>query len=207
MNGKDMDWSRLIDGKDMDWPRLKENYRTWRFALFKKTLGTLSSSEMLELSQLNDIGYYHNVRSSKAFTKMRTEMNGTGAVPENWIYEKGEPGIWTALFDPCNTYSISSEPPHIMQFYFKDGFYLFDLDSSKHQELWASWQANGTSNPWSTLLNGGTSSLEERMKSQGFPDHKAFYKEHNFGATIGYSDYISAVVVLPEAVEKVVFLD
>jgi len=48
--------------------------------------------------------------------------------------------------------------------------------------------------------------LEKRMRRFGFPSHKRFFEENNFGVLIGYSDYISGVIVLEKSIEKVEFL-
>ena len=45
------------------------------------------------------------------------------------------------------------------------------------------------------------------MKSNEYPSHKGFYEDNKFGALIGYSDYISPVIVLTDAIEKIEFLE
>lgn len=193
--------------KHINWTRLKKkNYNLWRGILGKQTLAMLKSSSMLELSQLNEIGCFHGIPKKETFEIMKQEYEKEKGIPETWISKGNWPGIWVALFDPENVASYSSRLSHIIRFYFKDKFYLYDIYSKKHQKVWEDEKGIDDSDPWSKLLNEEGLSLEERMKRLSFPYHKNFYQQNKFGAVIGYSDYISVVITLPESVEKVEFI-
>lgn len=197
-----------MNPKIINWLELKEkDYLRWKDTLIEKTLALLKSSGMLELTQLNEIGCFHRVRDGQLYEKMKQESETSEAISETWISKGDYPGIWTALFDPYNTFSFSIGTPHIIRFYFKDGFYLYDKYSGEHQRMWEGWRSKGDSNPWSELLNDSGVSLEERMRTQGLPHQRQFYTENRFGAVIGYSDYISVIIILPESVKRVEFFD
>ena len=42
-----------------------------------------------------------------------------------------------------------------------------------------------------------------RMKRAGRPHHANFYKDHHFGACIGYSDYVALIILDHDCVETV----
>ena len=57
-----------------------------------------------------------------------------------------------------------------------------------------------------TQKNHKKESLAARLKLHTLPHQKRFFQDNNFGAAIGYSDYVSAVILLEDAVESVEFL-
>lgn len=208
-----------MDYLNIDWLALKgQDYMKWRQTLAEATIKLFTCSSQVCLSEYNKQGYFHKVRDSTHFEQMKDDWQMNGKVPSNWIAKGTWPGIWTALFNEHNTYSFGSSSLNNMRVYFKDNYFIYDGKNMEHQDLWQRWSAKNLSlfsfkkpeNLWKKLCNEQGDSLEERMKRGfylPFPHHKKFYEDHKFGAAIGYSDYIAAVVMLEDAVERVEFLD
>ncbi|HLC90191.1 MAG TPA: hypothetical protein VJI15_00320 [Candidatus Nanoarchaeia archaeon] len=101
-------------------------------------------------------------------------------------------------------------PVFFLRFYFKQNYFIFDHQNPHHQQMWNEWPGKETPNPWTEMKNTKGINLEQRMKEGGFyhpfPHHKRFYEEHSFGAALGYSDYISPVVILEDSVADVQFI-
>jgi len=176
-------------------------YFLWRDNLTKKTLTTLR--EINDLSELNTIGCFHKILNKEFYERMEKEWSSQGQVPASWISKGRYFGLWTALFDPCNTYSKANEV-NIIKLTFKEGFSIYDCENEEHQKLQNNWKSK-KENEWVSMLNDKGISLEQRMKDQ-YPSHKSFYEEHKFGSVIGYSDYIANVVVLEESIANIEFL-
>jgi len=193
--------------EQINWLELKTDYSKWRSELYRLTKEFLTSSDRFELFKHNNDGYFHHVSEANHFRQMQEDYENIGRVPEEWLSKGNVPGIWTAMFNPHNTYSIAHLPIHIIRFYFKDGFFIYDRENPNHEKLLESWNGKGRKNPWKNLRNNRGVSLEERMKSNEYPSHKGFYEDNKFGALIGYSDYISPVIVLTDAIEKIEFLE
>ena len=190
-----------------NWLELKIDYLKWRSKLYRLTKELLTSSDRFELSQHNEEGYFHHVSNPEHFKQMYADWEREKRIPEEWVLKGNFPGIWTAMFSPHNTYSFAHLPIRIIRFYFKDGFFIYDRENPNHEKLLASWNGRGRKNPWKNLRNARGVSLEKRMKSDEYPSHKGFYEDNRFGALIGYSDYISPVIVLEDAVETIEFLE
>lgn len=192
----------------LDWREIKsENLQEWRDRLNEETSTLLSGSEPIELSQYNDRGFYHKVDGKEIFKNMRQEWEDNNQVPEQWISRGQFPGIWTAMFDPRNTFSLKTGNLYVLRFYFKEGYDIYDPNNPESKEQWREWD-KGDQNPWSHLENKEGRSLEERLTSGfylPFPNHKQFYEENNYAAALGYSDYISPVILLEDAVKQVEF--
>ncbi|GAF82836.1 unnamed protein product [marine sediment metagenome] len=193
--------------KEINWDKLKGDYHLWRKELYRLTKELLTSSGRFELSKYNEEGYFHHVSDSEYFKQMRMDWDREKRVPEKWISKGYLPGIWTAMFNPHNTYSIARLPIHIIRFYFKEGFFIYNIENRNHKKIFASWNESSRKNPWKILKNDRRESLEERMKAYKCPTHKSFYEDNKFGAIVGYSDYISPVIVLEEAIERIEFLE
>ena len=198
---------RKVTGRNIDWPKMKEQYLGWRSNLNRLTKELMTVSNKVELSMYNEERYFHHVHDTKHFQEMRDFWEREKRVPEEWIYKGIWPGIWTAMFHPCNTYSFAPEPIHIIRIYFKNGFFIYDRENVGHRKLWESWSGWSMNNPWRNLKNDEGMSLERRMRNHRFPSYKGFYQANGFGALIGYSDYISPVIVLEGSIERVEFLD
>jgi hypothetical protein len=192
--------------ENLDWKKIKaDDYDSWRNKLDLATIQLLKSKGKIELSSYNSIGYYHRVRNPAHFEIMKNEWRRIRKVPGEWISKGNVPGIWTAMFDPCNTYSYGISPICIMRVYFKQGYYIFDPQDKNHNEFHMSWENRGETNEWNTKFNDRGASLAKRMKELGCPDSKQFYRDNNFGAVIGYHDYVSPVIVMEDAVENLEF--
>lgn len=192
----------------LDWWEIKsERPFEWREKLAEETLNLFSDSRQVELSQYNEKGYYHKVSSEEIFEKMRQEWKDNDQVPEEWISRGKFPGIWTAMFNPINTFSRKTGALYALRFYFKDGYHIYDSKSPEKKEKWEEWDKQDL-NPWAHLENGDGETLKERLESglyRPFPSHKKFYEENDYGAAIGYSDYISPVILLEESISDVKF--
>lgn len=191
----------------IDWPGLKKDYTKWRSKLWEETHKLLTGSGKLELAQYNQVGYFHKVHEQEHFGQMQREWEQFGTVPQEWIAKGKYLGIWTALFDPCNTFSFARLPIFIARFYFKKGYFLFNLNNPSHRETLSSWNDKGKKNPWRELKNSGGEVLEKRLKFFKFPSHKRFFEENNFGAMLVRSDYIACVIFLEDSIERVEFLE
>ncbi|MFH1473515.1 MAG: hypothetical protein ABIE55_01340 [Candidatus Aenigmatarchaeota archaeon] len=199
--------------KEINWSELRKKSMQWKPTLNKLTRELLTSSDKAELSKYNNDGYFHYVRiieennnSTEIFEKMKMFWEKEKRVPEEWISIRSLPGIWTAMFSPENTYSSAQPPIHILRFYFKDGFFVYDNENPRHRKISKSWKTGGRKNPWKNSENIHGNSMEKRMKGNKYPSHKCFYEDNSIGAIIGYHDYISPVIVLEDSVEKVEFL-
>jgi len=193
--------------ENIDWNKLKQNRGSaWYGILAEKTLEALTSSDDVHLDQFNQPGYFHIVRNPKYFEQMKQDWNLEDKVPEGWITKGNFPGIWTAMFDPNNTYSKHSGPLLIVRFYFEDGYTIYNGENPDHVALWESWEATDE-NPWESAINERGLSLKKRIETYSLPPHKGFYERYKFGAVIGRSDYISPVIVLEDSVAKVEFLE
>jgi len=124
-----------MESSDISWPKLQASGSGWRNRLWTESLKLLTGSDPFELSQYNNVGYFHRVRSQSEFRLMQQTWEQLKSVPPEWIGKGNYPGIWTALFDSCNTYSYASPPIMIVRFYFRQGYFLFDTESQLHQEL------------------------------------------------------------------------
>ncbi|MFH1369780.1 MAG: hypothetical protein ABII09_00595 [Planctomycetota bacterium] len=185
---------------------MKEHYLGWKSNLGRLTMELMAASGRVELSAYNEEGYFHHVPGTGHFEEMRAFWEREGRVPEEWVGKGRWPGIWTAMFHPCNTYSMAHEPVHVVRFYFKDGYYVYDGGNTGHRRLWKGWSGWGAENRWRALKNDEGSSLEGRMRNHGLPSHKWFYESNRFGAALGYEDYVSPVIVLESCVSDVEFL-
>lgn len=206
----------------LDWAKLKEDLPVWKEALAKETLQTLktTAASKAPLASLNSLGIYHKTGSHAHGQSMIDEYTTKRYVPPAWIIKDPFPGIWCALFNRVNAYSFESKP-FVLQFTFKADYFVFDPFSEEHQKMWATWQSvSGNldkTNSWAETRSGLGPSLASRMAKGSFigdiclypamPHHIAFYEENRFGAVIGYSEYISITIILPECVESVTKAD
>ena len=182
--------------------------RHWhRDELYRRTLAELRKS--VELADLNDLGVYHKVHEFPHFEQMVRDWIELQQVPDFWISKGRWPGIWSALFEPEYTFSLATLPAHIVRFRFNPGYYLFDGQNEEHQEMFDNWSGRGKRNSWTKAYNSRNESLADRLKSGGqlpLPHHKRFYSDNKFGAAIGYSDYVSPVILLEDSVNRVEFM-
>ncbi len=195
---------------DINWPELKgKDYLKWRSDLWKMTQKILMSSNNVELSQNNEVGYFHKVPGAEDFKRMQLEWENTKRVPQEWISRGHFPGIWLAMFSPHNTYSIKSHGSsiQIIRFYFKRGYLIFDRENPSHNEILKNWLEKNVviDNPWDILVNSYVESLRERMGLHGYPFFKKFFEDNHFGAFVGYSDYLATVIALEDSIDKVEF--
>lgn len=180
--------------------------------LNKKTRTCLTAVHPLEFSSLNDTGCYHRVCEDKHFMRMKREYERLGHVPDSWIARGNWPGIWAALFEPGNTFSTGTLK-NIARLRFEDGFFLYDSANPEDTKLWADWQGKETPNPRANLPDQTGMPLATKLllyqqmddSLVHLPHHAGFYREHKFGAAIGYSDYVSVVVLDPKCIKEVEF--
>lgn len=195
--------------EEINWTELKKDYNKWRSELYRLTKELLTCSNKVELSQYNEHGYYHKVRKKEFFEQMKQDWKNFKKVSQEWLAKGNFPGIWTAMFDPHNTYSIHSGSLCIVKFYFKNGYYIYDRMNSIHTNLLEIWEGVSEPNPWETIKNENGLSLKQRIEKGfflSFPSHKKFFEDHKFGAVIGYSDYISPVIILEDSIKNVEFM-
>lgn len=193
---------------NINWPELKEeDYLKWRSNLWKETQKILTSSDRVELSQYNELGFFHRVSNKDAFEMMQREWQELKLVPQKWIGRGAYPGIWTAMFSPHNTFSRAVLPILITRFYFKKGYFIFDAKNSSHNGILEAWLKKNEiiENPWENLRNFRGESLETRMKLHKYPSFKKFFEDNHFGALMGYSDYLAVVIMLEDSIQEVEF--
>ena len=182
-----------MNQQNIDWTGLKRtNPLQWRRELGDRTLEALAGSNEVRLSQFNQQGYFHKVANPEHFQRMKDNWGRLRKVPQEWISKGQWPGIWTALFEPHNTYSFRIGPLYVIRFYFKDGYQIYNGMNEQHKHLWETWDGEDQPNPWEHLKNERGETLKQRMESGfylPFPSHKKFFENHKFGAAIGYSDY------------------
>lgn len=197
-----------MDYKEIDWPQLQaKQSESWRKVLPEATLSRLISSD--GLADYNEEGYFHDVPEMHHYQQMQENLDSLGRVEPEWISKGNNPGIWIAMFHPCNTRSQWNRSLHIVRFYFKEGYKVFDGRNAEHQQLHHMWENNDDPNQWKDEVNAHGESLEQRLKifRPLVPTHKKFYEDHKFAAIIGYSDYDSLVILLEDSIEKVEFFE
>lgn len=195
----------------MDWSKIKKNNLEWRKMLWNETTNTLQlmAKNKVDMTELNSIGVFHKIRIAE--NEMKKEYLSKKNVPHNWIIKGNFPGIWCALFDAKNTYSYDYDPP-IIKLNFKPNFQIFDLRFEEHILMWNKWKENPDNlskpNLWHNDVNYNNISFKDRipMLDVKHPYHLEFFKEYNFGAVIGYNDYISLVIIQEDVIENVEFL-
>ena len=205
------------DIPSIDWVALKSSdYLAWRSTLYGVTQKVLriAAKEFKDLSELNKVGIYHKIPSEHAGSLLK-EYEKTGKVSGSWVSQGKFPGIWCALFNPHNTYSMGSDLC-ILQITFKAEYKVFDVKNEEHLKMWSAWSRaaeNRTKvNSWESALNEEGSSLADRMSyglgipgimvlSPPMPGHSEFYREQKFGAVIGYSDYMAVTIIDPGCIE------
>jgi len=194
--------SRQSDGATLNWEDELERKSNLR----KETSKLLRGSGEVELSKYNQSGYYHKVNGIEEFRSMRECWDMEREVSQDWITKGNFPGIWTAMFNPNNTFSIATMPIGIVRFYFKEGFFLYDSEKAEHRKLLEGWHEAGE-NPWKSAKNERGRSLESRLINWELPSSKNFYVAHNFGAVVGYANYISVVILLENSISNVEFIE
>jgi hypothetical protein len=205
------------DIRGINWVSLKSSdYRQWRSTLYGVTQKVLllAANEFKDLSELNEVGIYHKIPSKHAGSFIK-QYEETGKVPSKWVSQGQFPGVWCALFNPHNTYSMASDLS-LLQITFKAEYKIFDVKNEEHLKMWSAWSRAAENiskvNSWKSALNGHGSSLADRMScglgipgimvlSPPMPGHSEFYREHKFGAVVGYSDYMALTVIDPECIE------
>ena len=205
------------DIREINWVSLKSSeYRDWRSTLYGVTQQVLqlAAKEFKDLSELNEVGIYHKIPSLHG-RSISAEYAETGKVPGKWVSQGEFPGIWCALFNPHNTYSMASDL-YFLKITFKAEYKVFDVRNEEHLKMWSAWSRAAENrskvNSWESALNGDGSSLAERMSyglgipgimvlSPPMPGHSEFYREHKFGAVVGYSDYMALTIIDPECIE------
>lgn len=197
-----------MEYQSIDWHKLRRTSpHKWRKELWENTLKLLTSSDEVYLSDHNNYGYFHKVIEKEHFKQMKNDWKRLGRVPLEWISKGQYPGVWTAMFDACNTYSLHHGPLYIVRFYFKNGYRIYDENNQNHKNLLDNWNGENETNPWDCLITKYGYSLKDRISylRLPFPTHKKFLEDHKFGAAIGYSDYVSPVILLEDSVESVEF--
>lgn len=193
---------------NINWSELKENdYLIWRSNLWIETQKILTSSNRVELSQYNELGYFHKIHNQNEFKGRQREWQELKRVPQEWIGRGNYPGIWTAMFSPHNTFSRATPPILITRFYFKKGYFVFDVKNPFHKQILKAWlrKKEMIDNPWKNIRNFRGESLEEIMKLYNYPYFKRFFEDNCFGALVGYSDYVAVVIVLEGSIQEVEF--
>lgn len=194
-----------------------DGYLDWRSSLFARTQGRLQAlaASGTCLTQLHAEGVYHKLSNEYAAAIL---ASGDG-VPADWPCRGFFPGVWCALFDAHNTYSMAVPGTfRILRVHFRPGFRAFDPRRDEHRAEWDAWWAEPANaaklNEAAWLLptaRGPTlaAKLERGMGIGGFqmcpsmPHHAAFYREHGYAAVVGYSDYMGLVVIDAAAIERV----
>jgi hypothetical protein len=197
---------------------MEMDYTSWRSELYSHTkarLQTIAASGE-SLSQLNEEGVYHKIPIKHAGVVTEAVASGV-PVPDDWPCRGMFPGIWCALYKPTNTYSMAVPGTfRILRAYFQPGVFAFDPRRAEHQAQWEAWWSLPTNsskpNDAAWLVSTPTQvSLEAKLtRGHGIlgitlwppmPHHASFYREHNYAAFVGYSDYIGLVIINTAAVE------
>ncbi|KAF9883000.1 hypothetical protein FE257_004340 [Aspergillus nanangensis] len=179
--------------------------RNTRYLTLKTGLQLLAE-EGKTLDILNEkIGIYHKF-GPKAGGPFE-EYSQKGRLPPHWIYRGRFPGIWCTLFSPWCTLGVMPivvREENFGQLKINPGFKLYDPKSKRCQDLWLQWnnaENRAKPNSWEAEVNSNSESMEKRVGEQlKAPNHFQFYREHGFGAIIGYHDYIAIVIIDANAV-------
>lgn len=120
----------------IDWVTIKSNYNEWRSTLWTETKTTLKEMAVgtVSMAHLNTLGAYHKVGDGHQDV-MKKEYKESQGVPHKWVYKGNFPGIWCALFNKHNTYSVNFNPP-IVKFTFKAEYQIFDPMLEQHKKMW-----------------------------------------------------------------------
>ncbi|MBS0635229.1 MAG: hypothetical protein JSR37_07180 [Verrucomicrobia bacterium] len=198
----------------INWQELKKSYDVWRGQLFETTEKVLkeAAATFSDLTSLNQIGVYHKLNPEYG-KRILEKYKVSKEIPQEWPYLGKWIGIWCALFDPHNTYSITSDL-FVMQITFKEGYRIFDSQNPDHCKLWETWESAHADKPneWKDAKNDKGESMQVRAAgfslggltlSPKIPPHVEFYRENKFGCAVGYSDYMALMILLPECVQHV----
>lgn len=192
----------------INWRKLrKRSPYGWQTELNRATKELFTASDFVELSQYNELGYFHRVDGEEHLKQLKQDWEQLGRVPQEWISKGSFPGIWTAMFDPHNTYSHWHGPIFFVRFYFKPEYFIYDNLNTKHTRMFKEWNGKNKKNPWKKLKNNIGMPLDENMKFREWPSHKGFFEDNKFGALLAYSDYFSPVIMLEDSVEGIEFLE
>lgn len=190
----------------IDWPVVKSmDFEKWKYELYCETEKVLKNTGMPELSSYNELGYYHNVKNPGRYAQAKETWTKDKKAISERICAGSYPGIWTSMFHPCNTHNLV-EKPNVIMFTFRNNFFIYDRQNPAHREIAVSWDPQGMENPWEQARDRWGWNFARKMELSQYPSHKSFYEDNNIGAVIGYSDYMSPVIILEEAIEKVEFL-
>jgi hypothetical protein len=204
----------------LNWLEIRRTRPDWRDILYSESLRVLEAraSCFESLSTLHAHGVYHKIERKYALPLMKAYLE-TKQVPKDWMSAGFHPGVWCALFNPHNTYSMASDL-FVLKITFKADYRVFDPENAEHRKIWSVWitskENQEKTNRWTEEKNSSGSSLSTRLKdgmvfpfctpplvlSPAVPYHAKFYEEHRFGAFVGRSDYMGLVVVLTECIEK-----
>lgn len=161
------------------------------------------------LSEFNTNVFFHKVHRKQHFEAMRNQWDAVKKVTMDWISKGYWPGIWTAMDSPHHTYTISEAPIYIIRFYFKSFYYAFDPFCEVHQKFWERWASRNQnkSNVWNKTRDSQGKTLKDKTEWRKWPFHFQFYQDFKIGAVIGYEDFISPVIVNPEGIDRVEFIE
>lgn len=192
---------------EINWHDLKSrDFERWKYELYGETEKLLKSSDRVELASYNDIGYYHNFKGPDFYAKAKETWGRKPGAISKRICSGWYPGIWTVMFDQVNSHS-PPERPHAVRITFREGFSVYDRQNQVHKEMAGYWNPDQRENPWEDVSDVWGWNFARKMELHQYPSHKSFYEENKIGAVIGYSDFISPVIILEEAVDKVEFLE
>ena len=195
----------------INWQELKTSSSNWHSELYTTTEKVLTeaATKFSDLSSLNPLGVFHKIPADYGKAVM-DKYRVSKQIPKEWPSLGKWPGIWCALFDPHNTYSMASDL-FIIKMSFKQGYRIFDSANPDHCTLWTEWKSTHVNrhNEWAEAKNDKGISMKERAAgfmfglSPKIPNHIEFYRDNMFGCTVGYSDYMALMVLLPECVQHV----
>jgi len=185
------------------WTTIKNDYGVWREQLHRHTATVLQSvCQQGDLATLNGIGVHHmmSYEWSDEWNRRKIYYEKHNKADAAWLALGSCPGLWCALFDPCNCFSFSNpeRPMRFMSFQFRKGFRLFDPKHKDHQQQWLDYDVQSSNNSWSE-------SMVAKMKRWELPWHSAFWSSHSYGAAVGYSDYLALVLIDVNCIDSIVF--
>ncbi|KAH0829903.1 hypothetical protein AYO21_09261 [Fonsecaea monophora] len=178
----------------------KSDYDEFRDTLYEVTRECLKemAKDEVDLAELNNVGVFHKFDEKAG--NVYQDFGADKSMPDDWIYRGSFPGIWCALKSPNNTYTIALVGTKIGQFKFNTGFKIYDPQSTTHMEKWEIWKSRAENsakhNPWDDAENtdGLTMSTRVGLYLADANDFN-FYLENGYGAVVGYTDYVSLVIV------------
>lgn len=196
-----MSQNTLLD-QNQYWKDFKlRNYQDFRMELYERMIISLTCQKF---SELNEIGIFHNVKDKMYWNQMKIDAESGNY--SSWISKGVFFGIWTTLFSPETSFTFVTNPiQYMIRFRIMADYCIYNPNDPLHVALWNQFMQSPDfrlPNSWENPQR-----LAERLKDNHYPFHSIFFEKYHIAGLIGYSDYVSFVLLNPNAIAKTDFFE